>query len=765
MSSLSSIPESSGFWDCGGKLDFAGRDRSEKSVNLLTTTIGNGPAEQNDSQSVTPKALLSCENCRHRKVKCDKGQPCSNCRRTGAKCVALKRQRLPRGRNGGRKKADVELKARVNRLESLVKSLEASNSPNLDPSSPQENSRENSSESNHRKSSTGSQSFDQRTVSPPKAVGSSKYLGGSFWSNLTEEIYSLQDVLEESDEEEIDSQESGDPQASTESDEREKLSSFIVFGPSSVSINTNAVQHPPRIVVSGLCSIYLERVDPVFKLLHRPSLKAFMQDGKPYLGYPPGHPGVEALGFSVYCLAIATQDDSECQQNFGETKASLMNKYRVAAEVALTKADFVRTMDLTTLQALVLLLLHEDDLVINISPFWREMRRRAWNQLCVMDMQASHDRGSDPAIQPNSFSTPEPLQMNDEDMSYEIRDRPIQPREGVTDTSFSTICRCSALTVTLLDHYPRGETGRPPLEIEENWEKRKELALRLGRELEAKYSHHIDLNHKPHWMISWISKLVTASALLAAVRPLQRHPRSNPPQVSGEVVLNLTSDIFMIQSHVGRNPAMKPYMWYGILYNKWHAIAVAAAELCLHTEGPAVERSWSVIETAYDVASKRVADSTTGMLWKPVSKLMRKAKAIRKAKLSQSATASSPPAAMESQNQVAAWSGPPSDNFQTMRLDGDMSTQPLSVNPDVYMSAPENLGDPLFESQQPPHQDMLGSIPWEIPPEWEMQLGYSGDSPQAAWQNWERFISDMYVEEGGQQILGQDPMLASGSQV
>ena len=406
--------------------------------------------------------------------------------------------------------------------------------------------------------------------------------------------------------------------------------------------------------------------------------------------------------------------------------------------------------------------LHEDDLVINISPFWREMRRRTWNQLCVMDMQASHDRGSDPAIQLNSFSTPEPMQMNDEDMSYETRDRPIQPREGVTDTSFSINCRISAAKVTLLDHYPRGDSGRPPLEIEQNWEKRKDIALGLGRQLEEKYAHHIDSNNKYHWMISWISKLVTASALLAAVRPLQRHPRSNPPQVSGEVVLNLTSDIFMIQAHARINPAMKPYSWYGVMYNKWHAIAVAAAELCIHTEGPAVERSWGVIEHAFDVASKRVADSTSGMLWRPVSKLMNKARAIRKAKLSQSAAASSPPATVQPQNPAATWPADPSDNFQTMSLNGSMSTQPSSVNPDVYMSAPADIGNPLFDHQQP-QQDMLGSIPWNIPSEWEMQLGYSGDSPQAAWQNWESFISEMYVEEGGQQILDHDPMLVSGS--
>lgn len=73
-----------------------------------------------------PKALLSCELCRTRKIKCDKADGgCSNCRKAGVKCIALNRQRLPRGRNGGRKKADAELKARVGRLENLVRTLES----------------------------------------------------------------------------------------------------------------------------------------------------------------------------------------------------------------------------------------------------------------------------------------------------------------------------------------------------------------------------------------------------------------------------------------------------------------------------------------------------------------------------------------------------------------------------------------------------------------------------------------------------------------
>ena len=143
------------------------------------------------------KALLSCEMCRHRKIKCDKGQPCGNCRRAGVSCVSLNRRRLPRGRNGGRKKADVELKARVGRLENLVRTLETTNGAQVDPAlrdaamkgvgctvflfavriyspsaqGPCENNRAQT--DNHDSTDTADMS---------------RYLGSTFWANLSHEV-------------------------------------------------------------------------------------------------------------------------------------------------------------------------------------------------------------------------------------------------------------------------------------------------------------------------------------------------------------------------------------------------------------------------------------------------------------------------------------------------------------------------------------------------------------------------------------------------
>lgn len=51
-----------------------------------------------------PKAQLTCETCKRRKIKCDKLRPCTACRNAGTVCVPVERARLPRGRSGGRKK-------------------------------------------------------------------------------------------------------------------------------------------------------------------------------------------------------------------------------------------------------------------------------------------------------------------------------------------------------------------------------------------------------------------------------------------------------------------------------------------------------------------------------------------------------------------------------------------------------------------------------------------------------------------------------------
>ena len=99
-----------------------------------STRTSTGSAERDSSRRQL--TIPSCHLCRKRKVKCDRGNPCSPCQRAGAECVYSAPSRLPRGRQGGRRKKDSELLQRIAKLENLVKDLESEDvskatSPNL----------------------------------------------------------------------------------------------------------------------------------------------------------------------------------------------------------------------------------------------------------------------------------------------------------------------------------------------------------------------------------------------------------------------------------------------------------------------------------------------------------------------------------------------------------------------------------------------------------------------------------------------------------
>lgn len=79
---------------------------------------------------------LSCEECRRRKTKCDKGSPCSACKHAGITCTAVQRARLPRGRSGKAKNKGSALELRVAQLEGLVRQLEVSLEHSLHHSDP-----------------------------------------------------------------------------------------------------------------------------------------------------------------------------------------------------------------------------------------------------------------------------------------------------------------------------------------------------------------------------------------------------------------------------------------------------------------------------------------------------------------------------------------------------------------------------------------------------------------------------------------------------
>lgn len=106
----------------------------------------------------------------------------------------------------------------------------------------------------------------------------------------------------------------------------------------------------------GLTEIYLQNVDAPFKILHAPTLRAYMREENTYLSYAPGSSAVEALSFGVFLAAVTSLSDQDCYAAFGIPRTTLYQTYRSCLERTLALADFITTRDVTVLQAFLLYL-------------------------------------------------------------------------------------------------------------------------------------------------------------------------------------------------------------------------------------------------------------------------------------------------------------------------------------------------------------------------------------------------------------------------
>lgn len=66
-----------------------------------------------------PAPRLACQQCKQRKLRCDKGSPCNSCSAAGLACQIVQRARLPRGKSGAKQTQEQSLEARLKQLEAL----------------------------------------------------------------------------------------------------------------------------------------------------------------------------------------------------------------------------------------------------------------------------------------------------------------------------------------------------------------------------------------------------------------------------------------------------------------------------------------------------------------------------------------------------------------------------------------------------------------------------------------------------------------------
>jgi hypothetical protein len=264
--------------------------------------------------------------------------------------------------------------------------------------------------------------------------------------------------------------------------------------------------------------------------------------------------------------------------------------------------------------------LHHDPIDLSFPPFETEMRRRLWWQINVLEIRASEDRGSPPMVL--DYSTKLPSNVNDEDLSPTSAQEVTEHLSG-TEMTFCLMCQEVTGVVRLL--HDVSYRGARIVERKD----REEMIKEIGERLESKYLAHCDPAIPIFWACSIVKHTMVLKGWLLLQYPYQTDRMATRSGASRDSILKTAVSILELANMLETNEFTAKWAWFFATYVQWHPLAVTLAELCVQTSGSLVERAWTIVDVVFDKWSDRIADNKKGSLWRPIKKLLGKARAAR----------------------------------------------------------------------------------------------------------------------------------------
>ncbi|KAL9036419.1 MAG: hypothetical protein Q9180_004313 [Flavoplaca navasiana] len=642
------------------------QDSDSPSANATDATNGTLSTSQPNPRS--------CVTCRKRKVRCDKRHPCSNCNRAAIECIFPGPGRAPRR---SRKPPDAELLARLRRLEGVVQHL----GKNLDeegergeddvrdepppvndtdashPKSPKEEKEIpkacglfNGPEPRKKSADGVTKEFGRLQVEE----GRSRYVSNKFWNSLGEEIAEMRDILDDPTDDEGDYPSPGSGSSASANHQG------FIFSFSSTILSLRNF-HPPPNQILTYWEVYKENVDPLVKILHRPTTEGTLREAAKDLDHISK--SLEVMMFSIYFAAVTSLSDEECINMTGIEKESALKKYRFAFEQAMARAGFLNTTELVVLQSFTIFLicvrrndmtrsvwmltgllirlaqslgLQRDGEQFGISPFETDMRRRLWWQIVHLDLRASEDHGSEPTILEQSFDTRFPLNIQDEDIDPSMKEPPPE-HEGATEMTFDLIRYSVSTTARRLSYVPPGPGKCRNKSEMFTLEHKERLIEELNQHIENKYLKHCDMSVPIHWVAGTVLRLVLAKMWLIVHHPLQREDpdKRGLSEETKNRLFRTSVEVIQWSNLLEKEQSTRKWGWLFRTYVQWHAVAFVLSQLCIRSKGPEVDQAWKVINEIFGDLGGPISPQRRGMLWKPLRNLMNRARAMRATELEQ----------------------------------------------------------------------------------------------------------------------------------
>ncbi|OGE54586.1 hypothetical protein PENARI_c006G10685 [Penicillium arizonense] len=551
---------------------------------------GPDPLNQSADSSSKQPTSNSCVVCHNRKVKCDRQDPCSNCSKADVECI----YRAPPPPRRRKRETGSVSQGRGKSLRRDDPDGSGSVTPN----------RGRMGQASTKKSGSGRMIMKD---------GNSVYLDTNLWTSVSNELPDAADVL-------------GDVSDSAADDFDQDAGDEVVLLSTSATRESLTGLHPNPLHIFKLWQAFLENVNPLTKIIHAPTVQQQILEAMSDL--PKISRELEALMFSIYCIALVSLQAADVEKSFGESKKSLLSKCRRGAQLAFKNASLLRTSSSMVLQAFMLYLLcmrsfsdphtiwtlcgiatriaqrigiHRDGSSHGISVFDTEIRRRIWFQLMIIDATSAQFCGVASTPLPGAIDVQPPMNANDSDLDPRMTE-PAYEKEGPTEMIF---CLARSAFGKWLHRWSKEAEGSNTgpwafLTSSSMTLSEKDKAIdELEAHMENNFFRHCDKSIPLH-----IATSMMASSAIHYTRLMAHHPRqySDPsciPQSEKDIIFEHALKMTEHADYAQTCSAVQKYSWHMVNHVPWDAIILILSDMRHRRDPEEKSKVWHLIGNVY----------------------------------------------------------------------------------------------------------------------------------------------------------------------
>ncbi|KAI1132101.1 hypothetical protein F5Y10DRAFT_17276 [Nemania abortiva] len=399
---------------------------------------------------------------------------------------------------------------------------------------------------------------------------------------------------------------------------------------------------PYRAVADRLMAQYFRAVHPIAPCSHRPSMEAAYATFWEEItgGYEP-RPSTQAIVFATMFSGIISMNEETVFHELGFPKANWVASLKMGTETALSKANFLRTTMVETMQAFIIYMipicraevsrahsvlvgaavrmaecmgLHRDGETYGLTPLETHVRRLVWHQLCFLDIRTCEAQGPKPVIRREDYDTKLPVNCNEEELAATDGAPPPEPSDAWTTNTMALI---------------RFEINEMMRAV---WMDRRRLEMRrttltavltkienFRRRMSEKYDHLLDASSPLQRYARCVMYLLTYRLHIMILHPYYANASNPmPPRLSH---LLITSGIMVIElaMHLEVNLMFQDWAWYVGAYFQYQIALLLATEIYFRPQSREAGRIWACLDFVFGLDRKMPSEMKSTHLLTEIS--------------------------------------------------------------------------------------------------------------------------------------------------